>query len=86
MSALTKRKRRRKVMKTAASLLQRNMCGTPLEVHMNPQAERINIPPTMRLTQRPVCNQRTDERPMLRTEDGHVLAVVETWRPDNAPN
>lgn len=24
----------------------------------------------------------TDERPLLRDERGHVLAVVEAWRPD----
>jgi hypothetical protein len=72
---------------TYSKRLKKCMRGRPpKEVAMDPQQEQINIPDSMRLTQRPVCNQRTDERPMLRTEDGHVLAVVETWRPDSAPN
>lgn len=49
---------------------------------MSPTQEQIKIPPALRLERRPVCSPRSDERPMLRTEDGHVMAVVETWRPE----
>lgn len=48
---------------------------------MSPQAERIEIPDGYELHRRHVCAPRTDERPTVRDQDGHVLAVVESWRP-----
>lgn len=50
---------------------------------MSPQIEKLQIPPKLVLVRRR-AEPEADERPMLRTEDGHVLAVIETWRPELA--
>lgn len=55
-----------------------------MEAPMSPQTE-MKIPERYSLERRPTCSPRVDERPMLRDERGHVLAVVEAWRPDS-PN
>lgn len=54
------------------------------EAAVSPTQEQIRIPPQLRLEHRHVCAPRQDERPLVRTRDGHVLAVVEAWRPDLA--
>lgn len=51
---------------------------------MSPTIEQIKIPAGFTLERRHVCSPRTDERPTLRDRDGHILAVVEQWRPDAA--
>lgn len=54
------------------------------EAPMSPQIEQLRIPDGLKLQQRHVCSPRSDERPLLVTKDGRVLAVVEAWRPDLA--
>lgn len=54
------------------------------EASMSPTSEQLHIPDGLRLQQRQVCSPRSDERPLLVTKDGRVLAVIEAWRPDLA--
>lgn len=74
---------RRKRKKTLACRMARTVRGTPKEATvMAPQQEQIRIPQGLTLQRRQVCSPRADERPTLRTSDGHVLAVVEAWMPE----
>jgi len=52
---------------------------------MSPQIEATKLPPGFTLAKRPTC-QPTDERPVLRDENGRCLAIVEQWRPDLSVN
>jgi hypothetical protein len=45
-----------------------------------------HIPERLTLTRRPSRDDREEELPQLRTEDGHVLAVVERVEPDGLLN
>ncbi len=49
---------------------------------MSPQAEALEIPASLTLRPRPLC-QPTEERPLLRPRDdaNRVLALVERWVP-----
>lgn len=51
---------------------------------MSPMQFEPKIPDRMTLERRHVCAPRQDERPTLRDEQGRVLAVVESWRPEMA--
>lgn len=48
---------------------------------MSPQTEQLRIPPTLRLLPRN-APPNSDERPLLRDEQGRVIAVVEQWLPN----
>lgn len=69
----------RKPMKYAAAKKARRAAK---EASMGPQSNETRIPDRMTLQHRPVCAPRADERPLLRDEQGHVLAQVEQWRPE----
>ncbi len=50
---------------------------------MSPTTNETHIPEGMTLQRRPVCTPGSDERPLLRDADGHVIAVVEQWMPES---
>lgn len=53
---------------------------------MSPTQEQVKIPDGWQVTHRATHDPRNDERPMVRTRDGHVLALLDAWRPDWAVN
>lgn len=74
-----KPRRRRRGTKSAADAYSRNEVTV-----MTP--EPIQIPERLRLTRRDTVDPRADELPLLRTDDGRVLAYVEQWAPEREPN
>lgn len=42
----------------------------------------LTIPERLRLDRRPTASPRADELPVLRDEQGRVLATVEQWAPE----
>ncbi len=53
------------------------------EAAMSPTITETHVPTGMTLERRPQCFIGTDERPLLRDRDGHVLAEVEQWAPES---
>lgn len=54
---------------------------------MSPSSEQIRIPQGTRLERRPTVQPSgNDERPVIRSRDGYVLAQVDVLRPDFAMN
>ncbi len=54
---------------------------------MSPTSTEIRIPRGTRLERRPTVQPSgNDERPVIRTADGHVLAQLDAFRPDFAVN
>jgi predicted pyridoxine 5'-phosphate oxidase superfamily flavin-nucleotide-binding protein len=50
---------------------------------MSPTTNEIHLPTGMTIERRAQCFSGTDERPLLRDRDGHVLAEVEQWQPES---
>lgn len=50
---------------------------------MSPMMNETHLPEGMTLQHRPVCTPGSDERPLLRDRDGHVMAAVEAWTPES---
>ncbi len=49
---------------------------------MSPQVIETHLPHGYTLEPQRAATPRIDERPLLRDDEGRVLAVVEAWRPD----
>lgn len=49
---------------------------------MVPTQHETRLPSGMTLQRRPQCFTGVDERPLLRDEQGRVLAAVEQWLPE----
>jgi len=50
---------------------------------MSPTMTETHLPTGMTIERRPQCFVGSDERPLLRDRDGHVLAEVEEWQPES---